>query len=209
MQIDRIFYPVRTLGFGSRIGIWVVGCPHACPNCSNPELWEPDATKDIPVTAVWEMLMSIRAPVDGVTITGGEPFEQTENVYHLVRLIRKYLTGDIVVYTGYTIEELRERRDVYTDKTLQLIAVLIDGRYIEDLNDGRLALRGSSNQRIHILNPDYEPVYRELARQKRQSQNVYVNNRLFSIGIPVNDFWLDLDDRLSGYGIEKSAKPDK
>lgn len=47
MQIDRILFPVTTLGPGNRLGIWTIGCPHRCFNCSNPELWNDDAEKDI------------------------------------------------------------------------------------------------------------------------------------------------------------------
>lgn len=154
MQIERVYYPVKTLGYGNRIGIWTVGCRHGCFNCSNPELWDNDPDKDVSEKQIINMFTSIPGQVDGVTITGGEPFQQAEELLSLVLYLYKELTQDILIYSGYTLEELQQWKNPTVDKVLAHIAVLIDGKYIEELNDNS-SLRGSSNQRIHILNKAY------------------------------------------------------
>ena len=80
--------------------------------------------------------------MDGFTITGGDPFYQPDALRELLPLLET-ISPDILVYTGYLREELPE--DI-----LQHIAVLIDGRYVQENNRGEV-LRGSDNQRIIIL----------------------------------------------------------
>jgi anaerobic ribonucleoside-triphosphate reductase activating protein len=89
MQIARVYYPVKTLGYGNRIGIWTVGCKHACQNCSNPELWDDDPSRDVPLETLFRMFDQIKYPIDGVTISGGDPFEQTAELIVLVQHLDK------------------------------------------------------------------------------------------------------------------------
>ena len=82
----------------------------------------------------------------------------------------KEISVDILIYSGYQIEEL-VNRDSQTQHVLDTIAVLIDGAYVEEKNDGSI-LRGSSNQRIHVLNDELKPLYEEFLRKTtNQIQN--------------------------------------
>ena len=200
MQIERIFYPVLTLGYGKRIGIWTIGCPHACFNCSNPELWASKPEKDIPITDLYRMIAGIRDNIDGVTITGGEPFNQTVELYGLITFLKNNITDDILIFSGYTLEELCQRDDLSTHKILKEIAVLIDGKYVEKLNDN-LAMRGSSNQRIHILNEKYRSRYESLIKEVRKVQTVYFAQNLLTIGIPMKHYKRELDGGFQDWGI--------
>lgn len=201
MQIERIFYPVLTLGYGKRIGIWTIGCPHGCLNCSNPELWDTNPSKDISLDQIFAMISSISQPIDGVTITGGDPFEQIEEFAKLVHFIKTNITDDILIYSGYSMEELRSRRDVRIDLILEDIAVLIDGTYIEELNDNG-PLRGSSNQVFHILNPKYESRYELLLKEKRKVQTVFYQRDLLTIGIPVKQYRIRMKKEFLKQGIQ-------
>lgn len=204
LQIDRIFYPVKTLGPGSRIGIWTIGCPHACFNCSNQELWEEQPDKDLPIQKVMKMVEVIEKPVDGLTISGGEPFEQPEELYELVEQFRMNFTDDILIYSGYTIEQLQNKKQPMIDEILQKIAVLIDGKYIEKLNDNS-PLRGSSNQRIHYINDNYWERYNSLLEGNRKVQTIMSQDELFTIGIPVKGYRDYLETGLDKqYGIKLS-----
>lgn len=187
MQIDRIYYPILTLGYGKRIGIWTVGCPHACPGCSNPELWETNPGKEISISSIIRCIGQIQGDVDGVTISGGEPFEQSRELLELVDYIANYVSKDILIYSGYTIEELRQRSCPYTNGILERIAVLIDGKYVEDQNDN-MPLRGSANQRIHVLNDAFRERYSALQGGRRRVQTVYYGNHLLAFGIPVKHY---------------------
>lgn len=200
MQIERIFYPLETLGYGKRIGIWTIGCPHACFNCSNPELWKENKKKDLPLPYIFQMLQSIEVPIDGVTITGGEPFQQVSDLRELIYFIKTNITEDILVYSGYTMDQLHKMNNPDIHFILNNIAVLIDGKYIEELNDNS-PLKGSSNQIIHILNHQYKDRYEQLLKENRKVQTVVVQNDLIAFGIPLKHTKKTIRNELPNYGI--------
>jgi anaerobic ribonucleoside-triphosphate reductase activating protein len=117
-----------------------------------------------------------------ITLSGGEPFDQDKKeFYKFLKILRKNEYG-IWVYSGYTIEELIER-GFY--KHLKLIDVLVDGRYVDDLNNNEV-WKGSSNQRIILLTNRYKNIAIE---RNRKLQFIVVNNEFFVIGIPKRNFW--------------------
>ena len=180
MYIKRICYPVRTLGPGARIGIWTTGCARNCPGCISPELQDLRAGRDIPVERILTMMRRVNGEISGVTISGGEPFDQPEELCALVCAVESEFTRDLIVYTGYRLEELRERRDPAVDRTLEHISVLIDGPYVDALNDG-IGLRGSSNQRIHVFR-DAER-YRGMETAPRKVQSFSYDGQIVLVGI--------------------------
>lgn len=87
----------------------------------------------------------------GVTFSGGEPFEQPAPLAALGRMCKD--TGlTLMSYSGYTLEELKAKDDPDTDELLDLLDILVDGRYEQDLRDLTLLYRGSSNQRVIDMN---------------------------------------------------------
>lgn len=150
MRIKRICYPVTTLGPGNRVGIWVSGCSLSCKGCMSPELQDPLAGKEISCEQILRSISNVKGAVDGFTISGGEPFDQAQQLHTLVSSLRELGQDDIIIYSGYTLAQLRQRGCEYTTKILDGISVLIDGRYIDEFNDG-VGLRGSLNQQIHIF----------------------------------------------------------
>ncbi len=182
MYIARILYPVEVLGPGKRIGIWFSGCSHGCVGCSNPELWQQQEKYKISIDDILALIHQISDtnPVDGFTITGGDPMGQSEELQHLLKML-KPISDDILVYTGFEIEEL-------TEKQLENISVLIDGKYVEKINDNSL-LRGSSNQRIHILEESQKNKYEiYLNTETNKIQNFTTNDGVVSVGIHKSDF---------------------
>lgn len=192
MLIDQILYPVESLGPGKRIAIWVVGCTHQCEGCSNPELWEAGDQQPITPVQLFSAISQIATqfPVDGITITGGEPMNQAEDILELVRLL-KSITNDILVFTGYLHEQLLQsdvRRAV-----LDEIAVLVDGPYVKELNSN-LPMKGSSNQQILLFDLELEERYESyLHTDKRRIQNFYFADQSVSVGIHATDFQSELD----------------
>ncbi len=180
MYIDRIICPVKTLGPGNRLTVWTIGCPHHCKNCSNPELWAKDTQKDIPVSDVAKIIKKQKG-IDGITITGGDPFYQSAELLELVKEIRLAGIDDILIYTGYIYEQLA--KDKIAKEIIGNIAALVDGPYISELNDN-IGLRGSSNQRLFIFNKNYEKKYKYFENAKRQRQNFNYNGHVISVGIP-------------------------
>ena len=101
-------------------------------------------------------------------------------MFYLLKELKK-ISNDILVYTGFKIEEL-------TEKQLENISVLIDGKYVEELNDNSL-LRGSSNQRIHILEESQKNKYEiYLNTETNKIQNFTTNDGIVSVGIHKPDF---------------------
>lgn len=182
MYIARILYPVEVLGPGKRIGIWFCGCPRRCKGCSNPELWEFQERYKVDFSVVKKLIQQIceQNPVDGFTLTGGDPIYQYEDFRRLVDFLSA-IDEDILVYTGYKKEELQ-------DKSLDKIAVLIDGEYIEERNNG-CVLRGSDNQQIYILNENHREKYENyLLTATNQIQNFATADGFVSVGIHRKDF---------------------
>lgn len=198
MNIARILYPVKVLGPGNRMGIWVCGCPRRCPGCSNPELWEQRSEYEIAIPELKELIGRIAATqrIDGFTITGGEPMAQPQELAELITYLNKIST-DILIYTGYTYEELCKQDSCFIEEILRSAAVLIDGQYIEELNT-HVVLRGSENQNIVILNNEYKAYYKNyLETTHNQIQNFTTADGVVSVGIHKRNFRNAIDERLA------------
>ena len=187
MRIDRTYLPVETLGPGQRIVVWTQGCSKHCQGCSNPELWDEQGGRDIAEETLASMLiqMAAQANIDRITFTGGDPLEQPRALLELLRKIRSRFC-DILVYTGYTLAEVQMvlGETQYAEFT-QLADALMDGRYIEKQNDGKCALRGSTNQQLHLFTKNEQlcQEYGQALLEPRRIQNVVFGGRSLSIGI--------------------------
>lgn len=137
-------------GDGFRVVLWVSGCDHKCKGCHNPETWNPHYGKLFDVFSILEILNALSKDyIQGLTISGGDPLkkENVPYVYWLVKQVKeKYPNKNIWCWTGYTLEELNDRKDV--QELLKYIDILVDGPFVESKRDITLAWRGSSNQRI-------------------------------------------------------------
>lgn len=185
MQIDRVLYPIESLGPGNRLVIWTVGCSKHCVNCSNQELWQKDDSRDVPIDDLCTLIEREIAThkIEGITITGGDPFEQHTELIILLKRLR-LISDDILVYTGYTIDELEQTFTQEEKTTLfGLISVLIEGRYIKELNDNKSSLIGSTNQKVIYLDPAMQKKYLSYLDEGRKIQNVFYINRVISVGI--------------------------
>ena len=199
MYIARILYPVHVLGPGQRIGIWFNGCTHGCHGCSNPELWEPQQRYKTTLETVMGLVTQIcqKRQVDGFTLTGGDPFFQPKALGKLLGELTK-ITPDILVYTGYELDMLRE---TYPE-LLSMVGVLIDGRYIEERNTG-LPLRGSDNQNIIILKDELREEYcGYLSTVKNEIENFTTLDGVISVGIHQQGYEAQVDALLKQKGLE-------
>lgn len=146
--------PVHSLGPGERVGLWLQGCARDCPGCISPEL-RPAAGPETEEGLLADILLRTASlgKCPGLTVSGGEPFLQARALLRLLGLVRGGFE-DILVYTGYTLEELRRGAcGPAGEKCLEQIDVLIDGPYVRERNRPDCVLRGSDNQIIHYLNP--------------------------------------------------------
>lgn len=137
-------------GPGIRFTIFTQGCAHHCFNCHNPETWDFDKGKDVDID---ELISKInRNPLlQGITLSGGDPLYQVNACLELVKKVKELNADlDIIIYTGFTFEELainfKKNNDLLS--LLKLSDILIDGKYEDSLRDLTLRFRGSSNQRV-------------------------------------------------------------
>jgi anaerobic ribonucleoside-triphosphate reductase activating protein len=201
MNIARILYPVKVLGPGGRVGIWFCGCPHRCKGCSNPELWQERPEYEITLQNLQKIIGAIAAKynIDGFTISGGDPMAQGEELAELIKYL-KTINGDILIYTGYKYEELCRQGLDCIDYILSSVAVLIDGLYIEALNNNSV-LRGSKNQNIFILSAAYKSKYENyLKTAHNKIQNFTTTNGVVSVGIHRKNFLSELELKLDKGG---------
>ena len=150
INLHNIAYPVRSLGPGKRVAIWVAGCSRNCRGCMTPQLQDSAAGFTMNTSQLVKRLLHLQADLQGVTITGGEPFEQSDAVAEILMKLKILRPRwDILLYSGYRLEEIKKCGDRGV-RFLSAIDVLIDGPFKErtPATDG---IRGSSNQQIHYL----------------------------------------------------------
>lgn len=153
MNYHNITYDDMKNGEGIRVVLWVSGCSHYCKGCHNPETWDKKSGIEFDVKALVELMSELNKDyVNGLTVSGGDPFMEYNEptLCYICCAVKNLFKGEksIWVYTGYTYEELKERKSRYTNIILDYIDVLIDGEYKEDLRDINLKWRGSKNQRV-------------------------------------------------------------
>lgn len=143
-------------GQGVRVTIFVSGCTNHCKNCFQPETWDfcngEKFTEDIQKNII-EMLS--KSYIEGLTLLGGEPMEPRNqaDILPFLRKVKKCLPQkDIWLFSGFTYEQLIDEKSYcHTEETediLELVDVLVDGRYVDELRNLALKFRGSENQRI-------------------------------------------------------------
>ena len=143
-NIATIKYNDIADGLGVRTTVFVSGCSRHCKGCHNPETWD-FGYGDLFTEELQQKVLDSLSPswIQGLTICGGEPFENEDGLLPFLRRVRKeHPEKDIWIYTGFRYEELTGR------PLLSYADVLVDGAFVEALKDAGLAFRGSRNQRI-------------------------------------------------------------
>lgn len=190
----------KVLGPGRRYALWVQGCKKCCPGCVFPE-GQPLNTGGewLSVEKIWQEIQGVEN-LTGITISGGEPFLQAPALSKLVGILRQNSTLDVMIYSGYTFDELKARNDSATNFLLANVDILIDGEYREDLNTGSI-YRGSDNQTIHFLSKKYLPFKEKILRTKNRDIEFVCRNdgELFMIGVPAKNFNKDFLSKLEGF----------
>ena len=147
LSFSHAHFPVTALGYGRRVGIWLQGCSLGCPGCVAPHTWERNATHAVELAALVARLRDFLRAADGVTISGGEPFEQPAALRALIAAVRGECPGgDVLVYSGRPETWLRARHaDI-----VAAIDVLIPEPFVEGI-PRRHPLAGSGNQPVRLL----------------------------------------------------------
>lgn len=148
MNYQKIYSFDLANGEGIRTSIFVSGCNRHCKGCFNKEAWDFSAGKEFTSEQYFKIYNCLKNPnYAGLSILGGEPFDQDE-FYYLIELCKAAhaLKKDVWIWSGYFFEELN--MDPKKRELLLECDVLIDGPFIEKQKDLSLKWRGSRNQRI-------------------------------------------------------------
>ena len=184
------------LGPYRRFVIWVHGCCFACEGCLAENTKNGAYTEMSVKDLAQEILMS---DTEGITISGGEPFLQAEALFELITLLKSVRDTGVIIYSGFTLEELQENDE--NKNLLRVTDILIDGRYIKELDDGR-AYIGSSNQRLHYLSDRYKNIGESYYSSYKRRAEIKINpNEVVLVGVPsknVLDVWQKLKEKSGG-----------
>lgn len=131
-------------GPGFRYTLFLQGCSHHCDGCHNPATWDINGGRVMETDEITEDIKKAYY-IDGVTISGGEPLEQAQELKKLLVCLKE-LNYHIILFSGYTLEEIQANKEM--NSCMPYIDVLIDGKYKKELRTLTLRFRGSSNQRV-------------------------------------------------------------
>lgn len=167
----------KVLGPYKRFIIWVQGCKKHCKGCIAKDSWTLDGGDLVEIDTIVQQILHQNV-IEGITISGGEPFLQQEALCELIDILHSHRDLGVIVYTGMLYEEISHT------PLAKRCDLIVDGEYIEELNDG-LSLRGSSNQRVICVSDRYSDIvdtYYELPGRKMEF--VIHNGHASMIGIP-------------------------
>lgn len=144
-------------GPGVRYAIFLQGCPHNCKACQNPETHDPKAGEERVLAEVIDEILGTKF-LDGITLSGGDPFLQPEASKAIAKAAKEAGLS-VWAYTGWTFEQLTDesaggiRPPKQAKEVLDYIDVLVDGRYddalhVNDEDRQKCMWRGSFNQRL-------------------------------------------------------------
>ncbi|MHC2364182.1 4Fe-4S single cluster domain-containing protein [Rhizobium leguminosarum] len=186
IAISRLHFPVTTLGPGNRVGVWFQGCSIRCPACISADTWA-NGGGQTTVDDVLAVLAEWLPHSDGITISGGEPFDQPDALKALVTALRRQTDGDILAYSGHPYEMIAH---MISEMAGSLDAIICDP-YLVDAPQ-TLALRGSDNQRLIPLTSlgasRFSPYERAaVAEDRRFDLMMDGDGQVWMAGIPARD----------------------
>ncbi|MDR2365609.1 MAG: radical SAM protein [Zoogloeaceae bacterium] len=210
LRLNKAHYPVTVLGHGRRIGVWFQGCRIRCKGCVSQDTWDETAGAWVRVA---DMLTWCRQKgkegVDGVTISGGEPFDQPQALNALLDGIHRWrrrenLALDVFCYSGYPFSTLQARHGALLKK----LDALAPEPYVDALPEGG-CWRGSANQPLLPLSPLGKARYGDPAKwpsvNEKRLQVSVEGGRVWMIGIPARGDMAALEDLCARRGLHMSA----
>ena len=181
LQMHNIQDGVTVLGPGVRYGLWVQGCLRRCPGCMTPQSQPREGGKWMETAQVAQDI--VRSGRTGLTISGGEPFLQAEALCEVIEQVRREQDMGVIIYTGNTLAELQASHDPWVQALLAQCDLLVDGAYIEALNDGK-NLRGSSNQNAIPLTDRYRDWVEQYGSEPAKVEFFWKEDGICMVGVP-------------------------
>ena len=198
LTISHILYPVYNLGPGIRIAIWFQGCSIHCPGCLNPESWDFAGGRQIDLLELYMAILEVAEEHTGISISGGEPFDQYDALVLLCSMLKANTKLDILVFSGYDLESLKTKHpDLHF---MDVIDYLIDGPFLPE-NMATEGLRGSTNQCAYRLEAGQAIPIPDIEANHTCSMQVTADNSAYLSGIPRKGEMDKLIKLLSAEGI--------
>jgi anaerobic ribonucleoside-triphosphate reductase activating protein len=165
IAVAQIVECTEAEGPGRRFAVWFQGCPLRCPGCCNPEMlpFRPDQTTLLDEVIAQMQAARAQHAIEGITLLGGEPIAHAAAAATLAR-VAWHAGLSVMVFTGFLLEELRQRNGPELASLLAHTDILVDGPYLREQPDSSRRWIGSTNQRIHFLTDCYsvdDPCWRE------------------------------------------------
>lgn len=188
IAINKAHFPVTVLGPGRRIGLWLQGCSIRCKGCVSQDTWERDPGRETTVARLLSWCRRVAADgCDGVTLSGGEPFDQPAALAALLDALAHWrqsagLDFDILCYSGYPLATLEKRHP----RLLARLDALIPEPYADALPLGK-RWRGSANQPLLALSERGRARYADFVEaedERRLQAAVDGDGRVWCVGIP-------------------------
>lgn len=171
----------EVLGPYKRFIVWVQGCKRRCKGCIAKDSWALDGGELVEVDAIVQQILR-QENIEGITISGGEPFLQQDALCELIRKVREHKNIGVIIYTGMKYSEIENTALAHSAD------LIIDGEYVEELNDNK-SLRGSSNQNVLCLTERYKDIIPEYyGRSGRKIELILADGITKMIGIPSKEF---------------------
>jgi len=183
MKISHYVERTSVLGPYSRSALWVHGCCFSCDGCLAKEM-NAGPYRTIAAEDLSEIFMKV-SDTEGMTISGGEPFLQAEELATMLDKIKAKRDYGVIIYTGFSKEDLEKNENRGVRRLLEHTDILIDGHYIQELDDGK-PYRGSSNQKMHLMTDRYKAVFDEYyyGTDKRNIEIDVEKDNVYMVGVP-------------------------
>ncbi len=209
--LNKAHFPVTVLGPGRRIGLWLQGCTIRCKGCVSQDTWPADPARALPVKTLLDWCKRVaKEGFDGITISGGEPFDQPKSLLALLTQLDVWRTAanldfDILCYSGYPLKTLEQKHS----KILARLDALIPEPYADGRPLGAL-WRGSDNQTLVPLSPRgrvrfAESIDAPQAVTEKRMQVSVEDGKLWMIGIPHRGDMAALEDLCRQRGMHLDA----
>ena len=183
-------------GPGLRYALWVQGCAIRCPGCCNPHLFHARPNRLVTVDELLGRILASKArrpALEGITLLGGEPFEQDVPLAALARGARRAgLT--VMTFTGHLREELEARGSPLVPAS----DLLVDGPYVEALRTTKRRFVGSTNQRMHFLTDAYRADDPRFAAPNHAELRMNAEGEIQMVGFPFDRILAEFRDRRRG-----------
>lgn len=171
----------EVLGPYKRFIVWVQGCKRRCKGCIAKDSWSLDGGELVEVDTIVQQILR-QENIEGITISGGEPFLQQDALCELISKVREHKDIGVIIYTGMKYNEIENTALAHSAD------LIIDGEYVEELNDNK-SLRGSSNQNVLCLTERYNDIVSEYyGRNGRKIELILADGITKMIGIPSKEF---------------------